>query len=147
MQARQAALRIWRHLNRPEQVGHTLRWLSRLSWFLGHSSEAEKQDQLGRVHLERSLHLALERGLEEHVACAYTNLACCAVMNCEYPLAQRFLQEGLSYCVEHILDLGNVYGDLQARVRFEQGNWDDAAQEHPCSNGIDSLLPLKSQPW
>ncbi|MGZ3627724.1 MAG: helix-turn-helix transcriptional regulator [Ktedonobacteraceae bacterium] len=202
VQARQAALRIWRQLDRPEQVGHTLRWLSRLSWFLGHSSEAEKyaseavqlletlpsdsrlamaysnwsqlsmladntaeavrwgelaialaesigdvetlvhalanvgtalltnQDELGRVHLERSLQLALERGLEEHVARAYTNLACCAVMNRDYPLAERFLQEGLAYCAEHDLDSWATYmGTWQARARFEQGSWDDAAQE------------------
>jgi tetratricopeptide (TPR) repeat protein len=42
VQARQAALRIWRQLDRSDQVGHTLRWLSRLSWFLGQSSEAEQ---------------------------------------------------------------------------------------------------------
>src|SRR5258708_40347045 len=41
VQARQAALRIWRKLERADQVGHTLRWLSRLSWFLGKASEAE----------------------------------------------------------------------------------------------------------
>ena len=42
VQARQAALRIWRKLDRSDQVGHTLRWLSRLSWFLGKSGEAEQ---------------------------------------------------------------------------------------------------------
>ncbi len=202
VQARQAALRIWRQLDRPEQVGHTLRWLSRLSWFLGRSSETEQyateavqlletlppdarlamaysnraqlsmladntaeavrwgelaialaesiedaetlvhalttvgtalltiQDEQGRAHLERSLQLALERGFEEHVARAYTNLACCAVMNRDYPLAESFLQKGLAYCAERDLDSWGTYMVAwQARARFEQGSWDDAAQE------------------
>ena len=202
MQARQTALRLWRQLERSDQVGHTLRWLSRLSWFLGKSREAEQyaaeavqlletlppdarlamaysnraqlamladntaeavrwgelaialaeslgddetlvhaltnvgtalltaQDEHGRAYLERSLQLALERGLEEHVARAYTNLACCAVMTRDYPLAERFLQEGLAYCAEHDLDSWVTYMEAwQARARFEQGNWDDAAQE------------------
>ena len=202
VQARQAALRIWRKLDRSDQVGHTLRWLSRLSWFLGKSGEAEQyaaeavqlletlppdarlamaysnraqlamladntaeavrwgeraialaeslgdaetlvhalnnvgtalltaQDEQGRAHLERSLQLALERGWEEHVARAYTNLACCAVMTRDYPLAERFLQEGLAYCAEHDLDSWATYmGAWQARAKFEQGSWDDAAQE------------------
>jgi len=202
VQARQAALRIWRKLDRSDQVGHTLCWLSRLSWFLGKSGEAEQyaaeavqlletlppdarlamaysnraqlamladntaeavrcgerasalaeslgdaetlvhalnnvgtalltaQDEQGRAHLERSLQLALERGWEEHVARAYTNLACCAVMTRDYPLAERFLQEGLAYCAEHDLDSWATYmGAWQARAKFEQGSWDDAAQE------------------
>jgi len=202
VQARQAALRIWRQLDRSDQVGQTLRWLSRLSWFLGRSREAEQyaaeavqlletlspgaelamaysnraqlsmladntaeavrwgeraivlaeslgdaetlvhalnnvgtaqltaQDEQGRVHLERSLQLALERGWEEHVSRAYTNLACCAVSTRDYPLAERFLQEGLAYCAEHDLDSWGTYmGGWLARARFEQGNWDDAASE------------------
>ncbi len=202
VQARQAALRIWRKLERADQVGHTLRWLSRLSWFLGKASEAHQyaaeavqlletlppdgrlamaysnrahlamladntaeavrwgeramvlaeslgdvetlvhalnnvgtalltaQDEQGRSHLERSLQLALERGWEEHVARAYTNLACCAVSTRDYPLAERFLQEGLDYCAEHdIYSCGTYMRAWQARASFEQGRWDDAAQE------------------
>lgn len=88
------------------------------------------QDERGRAHLEQSLQLALERGWEEHVARAYTNLACCAVMTRDYPLAERFLQEGLAYCAEHDLDSWATYmGAWQARARFEQGSWDDAAEE------------------
>src|SRR2546421_8077470 len=181
VQARPAALRIWGKLERSDQVGHTLRWLSRLSWFLGKSGEAEQyaaeavqlletlppdvrlamaysnraqlamladntteavrwgeqaielaeslgdtetlvhaltnvgtalltaQDEQGRAHLERSLQLALERGWEEHVARAYTNLACCAVITRDYPLAERLLREGLAYCAEHDLDCWATY--------------------------------------
>jgi DNA-binding CsgD family transcriptional regulator/tetratricopeptide (TPR) repeat protein len=224
VQARQAALRIWRQLDRPDQVGQTLRWLSRLSWFLGQSSEAERYaveavqlleilppdarlamaysnraqlamladntaeavrwgeqaialaeslgdartqvhalnnmgtalltagDEQGRAHLERSLQLAVERGWEEHVSRAYTNLACCAVMTRDYPLAERFLQEGLAYCAEHDLDsCGTYMGTWQARAWFEQGCWDDAVQEAtrvlnhyrlPAATKIPALLVL-----
>ncbi len=202
IQARQTALEIWRKLDRAEQVGQTLRWLSRLNWFLGKSGKAEQyaaeavrlletlppgaelamaysnraqllmladdtthavcwgeraitlaeslgdgetlvhalnnvgtalltaQDEQGRTHLERSLQLALERGWEEHVSRAYTNLACCAVTTRDYPLAERFLQDGLTYCTEHDLDSWRTYmGGWLARARFEQGRWDDAAAE------------------
>jgi DNA-binding CsgD family transcriptional regulator/tetratricopeptide (TPR) repeat protein len=201
-QARLAALRIWQELDRSDQVGHTLRWLSRLSWFLGRSREAEEyaaeavqlletlppdtrlamaysnraqlamladdttgavewgqrasalaeslgdtetlvhaltnmgtalltaQDERGRAYLERSLQLARERGWEEHIARAYTNLASCAVMSRDYPRAEHFLQEGRAYCDEHDLDSWATYlRAWQARVSLEQGNWDDAAEE------------------
>jgi len=199
--ARQRALRIWRELSRSDQIGHTLRWLSRINWFLGKASVAEQyegeavqvletlppgpdlamaysnraqlfmlasktdeavrwgtraielaeslgdnetlahafnnvgsalldtQGERGWAYLERSLHLALAGGWEEHVARAYTNLACCAVTTRDYPLAERFLQEGLAYCAEHDLDSWATYmGGWQARASFEQGNWDDAAE-------------------
>jgi predicted ATPase len=54
VQARQAALRIWRQLNRAGKVGQTLRWLSRLSWVLGKPDEAE-QYAAEAVHLLETL--------------------------------------------------------------------------------------------
>jgi DNA-binding CsgD family transcriptional regulator/tetratricopeptide (TPR) repeat protein len=202
VRAQETALRIWQRLDRSDQVGNTLRWLSRLNWFLGKSCEARQYaveavqlleilppsaelamaysnraqlsmladdtaeaicwgeraialaeslghtetlvhtlnnmgtaqltagDERGHVHLERSLQLALEHGWEEHVARAYCNLTCCAIMTRNYPLAERFLQEGLAYCAEHDLDSWGTYMEAwQARASFEQGRWDDAAQE------------------
>jgi len=38
----EAALVLWRALDHKEQVGHTLRRLSRLSWFLGRNAEAKR---------------------------------------------------------------------------------------------------------
>ena len=40
LQERLAALTIWQRLGNREKEGASLRWLSRLSWFLGHSSDA-----------------------------------------------------------------------------------------------------------
>ncbi len=202
MQARQAALRIWRQLDRADKVGQTLRWLSRLSWMLGQRGEAEQyaveavhlletlppgtelamaysnraqlamlanddaqavqwgeramalaeslgdvetlvhaltnvggaqlhaQNEQGRAKLERSLRLALEHGWEEHAARAYLILGSCAVDARDYPLAARYLREGIAYCAEHDLDTWGTYlRAYQAQASFEQGAWDDAAAE------------------
>lgn len=86
------------------------------------------QDKQGKEYLEQSLQLAMQRGWEEHVARVYTNLACCAVIARDYPQAESFLQEGLTYCLEHDLDACGMYlVGWQARACFEQGRWDDAA--------------------
>ena len=202
LQARQAALRIWRQRDQPGKIGQTLRWLSRLSWMLGKRGEAEQyaaeavqlletlppgtglamgysnmaqlamlanddaqavrwgeraialaeslgdvetlvhaltnvgaaqlhaQHEQGRAKLERSLRLALERGWEEHAARASLNLGSCAADARDYPRAARYLQEGIAYCTRHDLDTWGTYmRAYQAHVRFEQGAWDDAAEE------------------
>jgi predicted ATPase/DNA-binding CsgD family transcriptional regulator len=200
--AQEAALRLWQQLDRPNQVGQGLIWLSCFSWFLGKAGEAgqyaieavnlletlpptgklamaysnraqlalmaddtaetlswgeramvlaesvgdeetlvhalnnvgtallEAQDEQGRVHLQRSLHLALKRGWQEHASRAYANLACCAVCARNYQEAEGILQQGLAYCSEHDLDACGMYLQAwQARSSFEQGRWDDAASQ------------------
>jgi DNA-binding CsgD family transcriptional regulator/tetratricopeptide (TPR) repeat protein len=202
IEARHAALEIWRKLNRLDQVGQTMRCLSRLYWFLGKTCEAQHYadeavelletlpptsklamaysnraqlflvadntaeavrwgeraialaeelgdsetlvhalnnvgtalftgtDERGRAHLERSLQLSQERGWEEHVARAYTNLACGAIGGRNYSLAERFLQDGLAYCTEHDLDAWGTYTRAWlGQARFERGTWDDAVLE------------------
>ena len=219
VQARQAALRIWRRLDRPDKVGQTLRWLSRLSWVLGKPGEAEQyaveavhlletlppdaelamaysnraqlsmlaednteamrwgeraialaeslgdvetlvhalnnvgsaqlfaQDEQGWANLERSLRLALERGWEDHVGRAYTNLGAIAVDARDYPRAARYLQEGIAYCTEHDLDtLGMYLRAYQAHARFEQGAWDDAAEEAARVLDRHRLVPVVKIP-
>jgi predicted ATPase/DNA-binding CsgD family transcriptional regulator len=42
IEARVAALEIWRRLQRPAQEGNNLRWLSRLHWFAGQQAQAER---------------------------------------------------------------------------------------------------------
>ncbi len=94
------------------------------------SAQLHAQDEQGRAHLERSLRLALERGWEEHAARAYLNLGSCAVDARDYPRAARYLQEGIAYCTTHDLDTWGTYmRAYQAHVSFEQGAWDDAAEE------------------
>ena len=52
----------------------------------------------GAGKLERSLQLAADAGLEEHVARAHTNLAVGAIETREYALAERHLSAGIEYC-------------------------------------------------
>ena len=40
IEARTAALDIWRQLDEREKIGRNLRWLSRLAWFLGKEADA-----------------------------------------------------------------------------------------------------------
>jgi ATP/maltotriose-dependent transcriptional regulator MalT len=84
----------------------------------------------GWALLKQSLQLALELGLEEHAARAYTNLAYCALSARDYPRAREYLEAGIAYCAEHDLDPWASFGRAnQARARFEQGAWEEAAEE------------------
>ncbi len=83
----------------------------------------------GVAKLERSLALALEYGYEEHVARAYTNLGAGEVWAHDFANADRHLSTGIAYCDEHDLDPWRVYmSGWVARVRFDQGRWDEAAE-------------------
>jgi len=83
----------------------------------------------GEARLEHSLALALEAGLEEHVARAYTNLGATRLMSREYARAERHLRAGIDYSEEHDLDTWRVYMlGLEARLCLEQGRWNKAAE-------------------
>ena len=84
-----------------------------------------RSDGIAKLH--RSLALALEANLEEHVARAYTNLSSRAVAARDHAAADRDLSAGLAYCEERDLDAWAVYmtGWL-ASLRLEQGRWDEA---------------------
>ena len=82
----------------------------------------------GGEKLKRSLALALESGMEEHVARAYTNLGAGAVRARRYAAADRHLSAGIAYCEEHDLDAWAAYmSGWLARMHFEQGRWNEAA--------------------
>ncbi|HEX8035588.1 MAG TPA: AAA family ATPase [Ktedonobacterales bacterium] len=201
-EARAAALSIWRELGEGDKVGRSLRWLSRLSWFLADKAAAERYaaeavatlealppsrelamaysnlaqlrmleenvsgaahwgmraldlaeslgddeiiahalnnvgaaqftygDEDGYRRLEASLHIALERGFEEHAARAFTNLGSGAVKLRQYARASRYLDDGISYCAERDLDSWRLYmAGWRARLRLEVGDWAGAADE------------------
>jgi DNA-binding CsgD family transcriptional regulator/tetratricopeptide (TPR) repeat protein len=202
LRARREALEIWKQLNDKRQQGDNLRWMSRLSWFLGYTKEAEEhsveavtileglppgrelamaysnrsqlhmladqseqavlwgtraielakrlgatetlvhalnnvgaaelnaRNEQGHVKLEESLRLALRDNLEEHAARAFTNLASSAVKERNYPLATRYLDDGIAYTTEHDLDSWKLYMTAwRARSHFDQGDWDAAADD------------------
>jgi transcriptional regulator with XRE-family HTH domain len=81
----------------------------------------------GRRQLERSLELAREGDLEEHVARAYTNLAWTAARQYQLDNAEMYLDAGSSYSSEHDLDSWFVYMQgTKARVLLLRGEWSEA---------------------
>ncbi len=70
---REAALVLWRRLGRHDREGDTLRWLSRLHWFLGHGKLARRHAQAAIDALE-----PLPAGTE--LAMAYSNAAQLAML-------------------------------------------------------------------
>jgi DNA-binding CsgD family transcriptional regulator len=83
----------------------------------------------GLEKLHRSLDLAIDAGLEEHVARAYTNLGSGSVRLRRYELADRALDAGIVYCRERDLDSWLLYmTGWKARSDLDQGRWDTAAE-------------------
>jgi len=84
----------------------------------------------GRGRLEESLRLALANDLQDHAGRAYTNLASAALRARDYPLALRHFEDGIAYTTQHDLDLYALYMTAwRGRARFEQGDWDGAADD------------------
>ena len=84
----------------------------------------------GRIKLEESLRLGLANNYQDHVARAYTNLASATVRDRTYRLAIRYLGDGITYTTERDLDFYKLYMTAwRARVHFEQGDWDSAADD------------------
>lgn len=94
------------------------------------TAELLASNERGRAKLEESLRLALENNFEEHAARAFTNLGSAAVRERNYRLAKRYQDDGIVYTSEHDLDSWKLYMvGWRARVHFEQGNWDGAADD------------------
>ncbi len=113
------------------------------------TAELQAGDATGRATLERSLALAREHELEEHVARAYANLVSTAIVWRDYAQATRDLADGIAYTTEHDLDAWvNYLRAWQARALLETGHWDAAAREanavlsHPLVAPISKLPAL-----
>ncbi|HWD43496.1 MAG TPA: AAA family ATPase [Actinomycetota bacterium] len=115
------AIELADSLSQTEILVHALNNVGTVDWCQGRPT--------GQRTLERSLALALAHGLEEHVARAYTNLAYSALNLRRFPLASRYLDEGVRYCTERDLDTWRLYMlASQARADFEQGRWTAATR-------------------
>lgn len=201
-QAHLAALDLWRRLDRPAQIGHTLSCLSEHCWHLGLGRDSYRYaleavefleglplsrelgqayanlsglymmssdstqamvwgqramnvaqqfydvqtechalvnigsvtfysgDEKGQVTLEQSLQLAREQGFEKVAALAYMNLVDNLIRSRIYAQAESYLQEGLSYCIEHNLDaFGLALRAMRARAYFDRGDWVRAEED------------------
>jgi DNA-binding CsgD family transcriptional regulator/tetratricopeptide (TPR) repeat protein len=97
---------------------------------LNNVGSAEWTTGLGSERLERSLALALEAGLEEHVARAYTNLGTIAVRSHDFDRAEAVLAEGIAYTTERDLDSWRLYMmGYRAKTVLARGGWDEAAED------------------
>jgi DNA-binding CsgD family transcriptional regulator/tetratricopeptide (TPR) repeat protein len=94
---------------------------------IGAADLAEGRLEEGRAKLERSLALARAEHMEEHVARALVNLGGAMLDAMNYPLAERYIEEGLAYTADCELDsFRNFILAIQAEWQLEQGLWDEA---------------------
>ncbi|HET8851190.1 MAG TPA: protein kinase, partial [Ktedonobacteraceae bacterium] len=119
VQARQAALRIWQQLDRPNKVGQTLRWLSRFSWQLGKPAEAE-QYAVEAVHLLETLPPGPE------LAMAYSNRAQLYMLAEDNAQAVQWGERAIALAeslgdVETLVHALNNVGTAQLQAQDEQG--------------------------
>jgi ATP/maltotriose-dependent transcriptional regulator MalT len=89
IEARQAALEIWRALGMRLQEGDTLRWLSRFSWFVGRRAQADEYAEAAVAVLD-----ALPPGPE--LAMAYSNRAQLAMLASDAAAAIEWAQRTLA---------------------------------------------------
>ena len=87
-------------------------------------------DDQGRARLEESLRLSLDHNLEEHASRAFTNISAISIWHRDYKLARRYLNEGITYAIEHDLESCKRYmTTARAVVNFETGDWTGATED------------------
>ena len=103
----------------------------------------------GRVHLERSLEIALAGGLDSHAAAAYGNLGSSFGEVYRFPLAERYLNAGIVYCAERDLDGTQYYMTAwMALTAMYLGRWAEATGmalsvvDHSFSSVISRIMAL-----
>lgn len=93
-------------------------------------NQLARGDERGRVLLERSLHLARDAGLEEHVDRALSNLALAATQHFQFMHAATYLKDGIAHATDHDLDSSRLnLLAWRALIRLYQGGWAEAEAE------------------
>jgi DNA-binding CsgD family transcriptional regulator/tetratricopeptide (TPR) repeat protein len=93
------------------------------------SAELLSGDEDGLAKLERALSMAQEQEMHDHVARCYANIASIAVMHRDYRAAEKYLSQGIAYTTDRDMDSYSVYlRGWWARLRFEQGDWEEAVR-------------------
>ncbi|CAM3689154.1 ATP-binding protein [Nocardioides zeicaulis] len=102
----------------------------------------------GTRMLEQSLAGARAADLQEHAARAYCNLISTAVAQRRHSDAFRWLDEGLSYCMDRDLDAWTTYLlALRSRLHLDRGSWTEARADavevlRGGTSAVGSLEPL-----
>ena len=116
----QKTIAIAKRLGRNDIISHAL----------NNSGAAQRwtDKTAARDNLDRSLQIALENDLPDHVARNYTNRAYVEIQWLEHANAHRFLEAGLTYCAERDLETWRTYiHGCQAQLLLREGRWDEAA--------------------
>jgi DNA-binding CsgD family transcriptional regulator len=135
------AIVLAERLGETETLVHALHNVGLAELYAGVDRGAEK--------LARSLELATEAGLEEHVTRAHANLAAHAIRTRDYELGDRHLAVGIEYSRERDLDSWLLYmTGWHARSHLDQGRWDEAEASaldvlvHPQVVAPSRITPL-----
>ncbi|AMY03151.1 AAA family ATPase [Mesorhizobium ciceri] len=116
------AIELAEQLGRQDVVCHALNNVGAAEQWLDLASS--------RLHLARSLEIALEQNFQEHAARAFTNCACGEINQLSYSQAQSFLDRGIDYCVDNDLATWRDYmRGVRAQLLLRQGYWNEAAAE------------------
>jgi DNA-binding CsgD family transcriptional regulator len=92
------------------------------------SSKIINGDPSGPDDLRRSIAVATDAGLVQAVATGWSNLGSGSGEVRDYPVAEEALRASVRVATEHDLDANVHYSTAWlARVRFERGDWDEAA--------------------
>jgi DNA-binding CsgD family transcriptional regulator len=85
-------------------------------------------DDSGLDHLQRSIALAQQTGMDAQVGVGHCNIAASYGEQYRYAEAERHLAEGMAYTAERDLDYANHYMHAWlALTRLHQGRWDEAS--------------------
>lgn len=119
VQASQAALQIWRRLDRSERVSQSLLWLSRLSWHLGQSGAAEQ-------YAAEVVSLLESFPPDARLAMAYSNRAHLAMLADKTVEAVRWSEQALALAEsvgddETLIHALNNLGTALLTVQDERG--------------------------
>lgn len=106
-------------------------------------------DEGGRHHLDRSLALARQAGLDGLVGSAYSNLGSSYGELYQFAEAERHLVDGIAYASDRDLDFVNFYmSSWLALTRLYQGRWSEASDiatsivERPNVAAISRIMAL-----
>ena len=133
------AIELAEQMDRPDVVCHALNNVGAAEQWLDLASS--------RLHLGRSLEIALAENFQEHAARAFTNCACGGMNQLSYAEAQSFLDRGIDYCVENDLATWRDYmRGVRAQLLLRRGRWDEAAAEALDVLGNDQATALVRYP-
>ena len=115
----QRALEIAERVGDLETVLYALNSLGTMELLMG--------DAGGKVKLLRSLEMAEELGMDEHVGRAYINLAAALTRARMYDGLVELITRGIDYSLEHGLDLWRMWLLTSlAQVHLDRGDWSSA---------------------